>query len=254
MVRDALMPLARVGGRQPQRRDRPAAEHGGRVHRLARGDPGEPPPGAGAGVARPLRHDGHVGAGHVPRREQAGVHGHRLQVTAERLAGGDRRGQPSGRAQPGCRAGEPRGQRPAVLHDVDHSRRLGQYAFGHCPFGIGDEGQRARRAELSAGRPPPRASRPRTRRRAARRDGATPARPRCPPPPAAANSGTSRCARAGQCRAAAGRGWPPRARTRPCRARDQARSCSAAPGRRHAATRRGPDRPAHGTARRPRLP
>ena len=43
----------------------------------------------GAEVARPLCDDDEVGADDVPRGEQAGVHGDRLEVAAERLPGGD---------------------------------------------------------------------------------------------------------------------------------------------------------------------
>ena len=80
------VPLARVGLADPQRGHRPAAQHGGRVHRLARGHAGEPPAGAGAEVAGALRDHGHVGAEHVPGGQQPGVQRDRLQVAAERLA------------------------------------------------------------------------------------------------------------------------------------------------------------------------
>ena len=73
MVRDAAVARARVGLADPQRPDRPAAEHGGGVDGLARGDAGEPPPGAGAEVARSLGHHGQLGAEHVPRRQQPAV-------------------------------------------------------------------------------------------------------------------------------------------------------------------------------------
>jgi hypothetical protein len=118
VMRDPAVPRSRIGAGHPKGRDRPPAKHRGGVDRLASRHPREPPRGAGAQVARPLRDHRHVRADDVPRGEQPGVHGHRLQVTAERLAGGDRRGQPARLPQPGRRPGEPRGQRAAVEHDV----------------------------------------------------------------------------------------------------------------------------------------
>jgi hypothetical protein len=88
VVGDAAVPLAQVRVAHPQRRHRPPAQHGGCVDRLARGHPGESPPGPGAEVARALRDYRDVSAEHVPGGEQAGVHRHRLQVSAERLPRG----------------------------------------------------------------------------------------------------------------------------------------------------------------------
>jgi hypothetical protein len=118
VVGDALVALPWVGERQPQGRDRPAVQHGGRIDRLARRHAGEAPAGAGAEVAGTLGDDRYIGADHVPGDQQAGVHGDRLQVAAEGLAGGDRRGQPARRAEPGDGPGEPRRERAAVGHDV----------------------------------------------------------------------------------------------------------------------------------------
>ena len=113
-----LVALSRVGERQPQGSDRAAVQRGGRVDRLARRHPGEAPPGPGAEIARTLGDDRDVGPDYVPGRQQAGVHGDRLEVTAERLAGGDRRRQPPRLPEPGDGPGEPRRERAAVGHDI----------------------------------------------------------------------------------------------------------------------------------------
>src|SRR5262245_13251733 len=60
VVRDAAMPLAWVGLGHPQTRHRTTAEDTRGVDRLARGDSGESPSGAGAEVARALDDDGQV--------------------------------------------------------------------------------------------------------------------------------------------------------------------------------------------------
>ncbi len=125
VVGDHLMPLARVGVADPQCRHRRPAEHRRRVHRLARGHPGEPPPRTGPEVARPLGNHDQIGPEHMPRRQQAGVHGDGLQISAERLARGDGPGQPARFAQPGHGPGEPGRQRAAVQHHVrGPARRL----------------------------------------------------------------------------------------------------------------------------------
>ena len=62
-----------------------AAEHIDRVDRLTRRDPAEAPPCAGAEVPGALRHHSDVGAKHMTRSEQTGVHGHRFDITAKRL-------------------------------------------------------------------------------------------------------------------------------------------------------------------------
>src|SRR6202167_1596015 len=113
------MPLPRVGVADPQRRYRPAAQHGRRADRLACGRPCGTPPGAGAQVSWPLGHHDRVGAEHVPGRQQPAVQRDRLQVAAERLAHRHRGRQPAGVPQCGGGAGEPRGQRGSVQHDVD---------------------------------------------------------------------------------------------------------------------------------------
>ena len=115
---DRPVPLARVGLADPQRGHRPAAEHGGRVHRLARGHAGEPPAGAGAQVAGALHDHGHLGAEHVPGGQQPAVQRDGFQVAAERLPDGHRAGQPARLAQAGDGAGEPGRQRAAVQHHV----------------------------------------------------------------------------------------------------------------------------------------
>jgi hypothetical protein len=117
--------VSRVGERQPQGRDRAAVKRGGRVDRLARRHAGEAPPRPGAEVAWALRDDRDVGPDHVPGGQQAGVHGDRLQVTAEGLAGGDRRRQPPRLPQAGDGAGEPRRERAAVGHDIGDLRGAG---------------------------------------------------------------------------------------------------------------------------------
>jgi hypothetical protein len=135
---DALMPGPGIGVRQPQGRHRAPVESRGRVHGLAGCDAGEPPAGPGAQVARPLRHDRRVRAQHVPRGEQAGVHGHRFQFPAERLTRRHRPRQPPGLAQAGDRAGEPGRQRPAVRHHVRHRER-GRSRFPEEPRQHGRE-------------------------------------------------------------------------------------------------------------------
>ena len=123
MVGHAAVAFPRISLTDPQRGDRAAAEHGGRVDRLAARHAGKPPPGPGAQVPRSLRHHGDVGAEHVPRGQQAGVQRDRLQVTAERLAHGHGPAQPARFAQPGATAGEPGGQRATVEHHVGHGRQ-----------------------------------------------------------------------------------------------------------------------------------
>jgi hypothetical protein len=125
-VGHALVARARVGEGDAQRRDRAAAQGGGRVDRLAGGDAGVAPPRAGAEVARSLGDDRDVRADGVPGGQETAVHRDRLEVAAERLAGRDRRRQPAGRAQAGDRAGEPRGKRPAVRHHVGDAGKAGR--------------------------------------------------------------------------------------------------------------------------------
>ena len=119
-MRDAAVPLPRVGRRHPQGADRPTAQHGRRVDRLAGGHPGEAPAGAGAQVPGALGEDHQVGGQGQPGGQQPGVDGDRLQVAAEGLPDGDRSGQQPGLAQLGVAAGE--GQREGALvgHHVDH--------------------------------------------------------------------------------------------------------------------------------------
>ena len=151
-MRDAAVPHPRVGVADPQRRHRPSAQRRDRVDRLARRHPGEAPPGPGAEVARPLRDHRDVGAEHVPRGEQPGVHGHRLQIPAERLPGGHRRRQPARLAERGAAAREPGGQRPAVLHHVHHCGRLaGARAVGPGPFGRPEASQHGREGRVQVG-------------------------------------------------------------------------------------------------------
>ena len=113
-----------------------------RVHRLAGRDAGEPPPRPGAEVAGTLRDDDEVGADDVPGREQARVHGDRLEVAAERLPGGDARLEPPGGAQAGDRPGEPRGQRAPVGHHVRDPRHRPAGTVGGEPGTGDDRGQR----------------------------------------------------------------------------------------------------------------
>jgi hypothetical protein len=153
VVRDAMVPLARVRVAHPQRRHRTAAQRRHGVDRLARRHAGEPPAGPGAEVARPLRDHRDVGAEHVPGREQPGVHGHRLQVPAERLSGGHGRRQPS--RFPERRAGtrEPARQGSAVLHDVDHPGRVRGGGADHAGSfgGREDPGQHGRESRVQVG-------------------------------------------------------------------------------------------------------
>ena len=115
------------------------AEHGDGVARLTGGHPGEAPRRPGAQVARALRDDRQVRAEHVPGRQQAGVHGHRLEVAPEGLPHGDHAGQRL--VQRVDRAGEAGGQRPAVGHDV-----------GDLEVGVGgqrtDQHRRQRRVQV----------------------------------------------------------------------------------------------------------
>ncbi len=153
VVGHAAVPLTRVRVAHPQRRHRAPAQGAGRVDRLARGHPGEPPAGPGAEVARSLRDHRDVGAEHMPGGQQPGVHGHRLQVPAERLPGGDRRRQPSRFAERRAGAREPGRQGSAVLHDVDHA---GQASRGRPvkPGSFGrrkDPGQHGRERRVQVG-------------------------------------------------------------------------------------------------------
>ena len=91
-----------IGVREPQRADRPAAEHRHRVHDLAGGHAGESPRRAGAEVARALGDDRDIGRQHVPGRQQPGVHGDRLEIAAERLPGAHRAAQQRHAARRPC--------------------------------------------------------------------------------------------------------------------------------------------------------
>ena len=71
MMRHAAMPGPGIGLAQPKRRDRPAAQHSGGVHRLAGRNPAESPAGARAEIARPLCHDHKICVEDVPCRQQA---------------------------------------------------------------------------------------------------------------------------------------------------------------------------------------
>ncbi len=182
VVRDAAVAIARIGVRDPQARDRTSAEHGDRVDRLTGGHPREPPAGPGAEVARTLGNHDQVGTDHTCLRgEQPGVHRDCLQVTAERLADGDRRFEPARGAQGSHGAGEPGGQGTAVRHHVGDPRR----PRGR-PRALPSSHPRGSQAGRSAGpRPPwagPRGRRPLRGERGAR----TPARPPPAPSPAAA--------------------------------------------------------------------
>ena len=124
-MRDAAVPRPRVGLGDPQRRHRAPAQRRGRVDRLARASRPENPhrvpvprlPGPCATTATSAPQ-------HVPRREQPGVHGDRLQVAAERLpAVITVAGQPARpRRSAAHGAGEPGRQRPAVRHHVGDPR------------------------------------------------------------------------------------------------------------------------------------
>jgi hypothetical protein len=122
VVRDPAVPLTRIRVTDPQAGHRTPAQCGRRVDRLARRHAGKAPAGPRPQIARALRDDRHVGAQHVPGGEQAGMHGDRLQVAAERLPGRDHRRQPSRVAQRRAGAGEPGGQGSAILHDVANTR------------------------------------------------------------------------------------------------------------------------------------
>ena len=101
MVRDAAVPLARVRAEIRSDADRPAAQRRRRVDRLARRHAREAPARAGAEVARPCATTATSAPSTCRAGQQAGVHGHRLEVAAERLPGGHRRRQPARLAQPG---------------------------------------------------------------------------------------------------------------------------------------------------------
>ncbi|GAB3839432.1 hypothetical protein GCM10029963_06690 [Micromonospora andamanensis] len=140
VVRHAPVPGSWVGGGDPQRADRASAEGGDGVHRLADGHSGEAPAGAGAEVARALRHHRDVGVEHVPGGEQPAVQRRRLQVTAERLPDAYRADQDV--PQPGQGAGEPGGQRPTVGEQVRHP----------CPGRVGaDPGEDRRQRGVQVG-------------------------------------------------------------------------------------------------------
>ncbi len=135
-MRDPAVALTRIRVADPQAGHRPPAQCGHRVDRLARRHTGKAPAGSRPQIARALRDDRHVGAEHVPGGEQAGMHGDRLQVAAERLPGRDHRGQPSRVAQRRAGAGEPGGQRPAILHDVASTRGMTcRRGVNACSFG-----------------------------------------------------------------------------------------------------------------------
>jgi hypothetical protein len=68
-----------------------------------------------------LSDDGDVSAVHEPGGKQPGVHGHGLDVTAERLPDRHGRHEPTRVAQGLHRPGEPQRQRAAVGHDVDRA-------------------------------------------------------------------------------------------------------------------------------------
>ena len=147
------MAVTLVGLADPQAGHRPPAQRGYGVDRLARGYPGKAPAGPGAQVAGALRHDRDIGAEHMAGREQPGVHRHRLQVPAEGLPGGDRRGQPAGLFQRRAGAGEPGGQRAAILHDVDHADAMSGPGAGPAgSFGrIENAGQHGRERRVQVG-------------------------------------------------------------------------------------------------------
>ncbi len=150
---DAAMPVARVRVAQPQRGYWPTVQRRHGVNDLARGHAGKAPAGPGAEVAWPLRDHRDVGAEHVPGGEQPSMHGHGLQVPAERLPGGHGGRQPAGLLERCARAGEPGRQRPAVLHDVHHPgrpARPGAVTIG--PFGlIKEAGQHGRESGMQVG-------------------------------------------------------------------------------------------------------
>jgi hypothetical protein len=107
---------AAVRVRDAQGAHRGALEGDDGVDRLAQGDAGEAPGGAGAEVAGALGHDRHVGVEDVAGGQQAGVQGAGLQVAAEGLAGGHRSHQVVAEAVQS--AGEPGRQGAAVGHHV----------------------------------------------------------------------------------------------------------------------------------------
>jgi hypothetical protein len=149
VMRDAPVALARVGLADPQAGHCPSAERGGGVDRFARRYPGKPPAGPGSEVARALRDDRDIGREHVPGREQPGMHGHRLQVSAERLPGGHGRDQPASVLERRAGAGEPSRQGAAVLHDV-HDTRPAAVITG--PFGpLKEAGQDGRESRVQVG-------------------------------------------------------------------------------------------------------
>jgi hypothetical protein len=137
VMRDAPVALTRIGFADPQAGHRTSAQRGDGVDRLAGRHPGKTPAGPGPQVARALRDDRDIGLEHMPGGEQSGMHGHRLQVPAERLPGGHGRGEPARVRQRRARAGEPGRQRSAVLHDVDDTRSAAVLITGtNGPFGL----------------------------------------------------------------------------------------------------------------------
>ena len=148
VMRDALVPLALVGERDPQARDGAAAEGCRRVDRLARRDAGVPPAGAGAQVPGSLGDDRHVGSQHVPGGEQAGVDGHRLQVAAERLPRRHRPGQPVRRRA----ARRPCGRtRPGALRRLASRRRRRAAAGMARPELVTEASQHGREGRVQVG-------------------------------------------------------------------------------------------------------
>jgi FKBP-type peptidyl-prolyl cis-trans isomerase len=75
----------------------------------------------------------YVGREHLPGGEQAGVHGHRLQVAAERLTHADRANQPARLAQARKSARVPGGQCASVGKHIRHAgvRSQGAYSGEH---------------------------------------------------------------------------------------------------------------------------
>ncbi|MDX6287244.1 MAG: hypothetical protein QOG53_2729 [Frankiales bacterium] len=94
-----VMTLARIHGADPESSNGTTAEHGSRVDRVASGGPGEAPPSTGAEVPRSLDHHRDISLQGVHGGEQAGVHGHRLEITAVRLTDGHRADDPARQAQ-----------------------------------------------------------------------------------------------------------------------------------------------------------
>ena len=156
-------PRCRVARRRPRTpaatATAPAAQRRGGVDRLAGAGAGEAPPGAGAEVARPLGHDGDVGAARRGPAASRPV----WTLTASRSPPNacptvTRRGEPARRrAAPTTVREKARRQRAAVGHHVGDPR-------ARRPVAQPGEHRRQRR---SAGRRPRPASRPGRRRRAA---------------------------------------------------------------------------------------